>query len=162
MSLNSQRIRKVVSHKGQSGSALVVAIFILVVFAILAVGITKSISSSTDQNINEVLGTRALFAADSGNELVLQALFPLNGTPGVCTPDQQVYFATAGLEQCNVRMQCQSTNVGGINYYQIVSTGVCKAALAGSNSSKQSADVVCLANEVCVSRTIEVEAKDVP
>jgi MSHA biogenesis protein MshP len=162
MSLNrSEQMTSVNRINKQQGSSLVVAIFILVVFAILALGITKTISSSTEQNVNEILGTRAMLAAETGNEIVLQQIFPLNGAAANCLASQQFYFAASGLESCNVQMSCQSTTVGGVNYYQVQSTGVCKAGLKGSNSTNDTNDVICLANEVCVSRTIEVEAKDV-
>ena len=149
-----------ISVKRQRGSALVMAVFIIVVMSILAIGISKTISSSTDQTANEVLGTRALMAAESGNELVLAQLFPVTGGGGSCTASQQMYFSVAGLLSCNVQATCSNNTSGGTDYYQIVSTGVCKQALVGNNSSKQAQDLTCSADQICVSRTLEVEAKE--
>lgn len=142
----------------QRGSSLIVAVFLIVVFAILSLGITQTISSSTDQNINEILGTRALLAAESGNEIALQQLFPISGLAPNCVATQQTYFYTDGLLHCNVLTSCKEQTVSDVSYYQVVSTGICKAFLQGSNANKQSIDSRCLANELCVSRTIEVEA----
>lgn len=146
-------------RKKQQGSSLIIAVFIIVVFAILSLSITRTISSSTDQNVNEILGTRALLAADTGTEVVLQQLFPLNVTSHNCIAKQHLYFNTQGLENCSVVVQCQETNVGNNDYFEIVSTGICKAGLSGSSSSPSSSDERCLSLETCVSRTIEVEAR---
>lgn len=149
----------VAQRKNQQGSALIIAVFIIVVFAILSLSITRTISSSTDQNVNEILGTRALLAADSGTEVVLQQLFPLNVSSHNCIAKQHLYFNTAGLENCSVVVQCQETSVGNNDYFEIVSTGICKAGLSGNSISPSAADERCLSQEVCVSRTIEVEAR---
>ena len=145
--------------KGQQGSSLIIAVFIIVVFAILSLSITRTISSSTDQNVNEILGTRALLASDTAAELVLSQLFPLNNAPESCLANQQLYFATAGLENCNAVVSCQETTIGNQQYFEIVSTGVCKAVLIGNSGAPVADDVRCMALETCVSRTLEVEAR---
>ncbi len=145
--------------KNQQGSSLVVAVFLLLVFGILSMGITQTISSSIDQNTNEIIGTRAFLAAEAGNEVVLQQLFPLDSAPSACISQQQLYFNVDGLQNCNVLARCQAFVESGVTYYEIVSTGVCKQSMQGSNTSKVSADYNCLAYEFCVSRTLEVEAK---
>lgn len=159
MYLNIKPALQPTSLAKQAGSSLIVAVFLVVVFAILSLGITQTISSSNDQSINEILGTRALLAADSGNEFVLQQLFPINSNVSNCQASQQLYFNVDGLLHCNVVMQCSEETILNSSYFQVVSTGVCKAGLQGSNSNKLILDATCLANEVCVSRTIEVEAK---
>lgn len=143
----------------QQGSALSIAVFIIVAMSLLVAAISKSISSSTDQSIQEVLGTRALLAAESGNELVLAMLFPLDtpsltSCPVITPPD---FSAIDGLKNCVVSTQCSyiDPDAQGTSYYLVESTGVCKALLAGNIS-----DFTCSnADDVCVSRSIEVEAK---
>jgi len=141
----------------QRGSALIVAVFIIVVIAALAAGLTKILSASSDQVISEVLGTRAMLAAEAGNERVLAQLFPIDTSASVCLASQQQYFtAVTGLMNCNVRTLCTERTTGGLDYYSVVSTGVCKAALVGGGDAS---DLTCGSSEVCVSRSIEVEAK---
>lgn len=164
MSLKPTKNRKTTFNKlptatKQRGSSLVIAVFIIVVFAILSLSITQTISSSTDQNVNEILGTRSLLAADTATELVLTQIFPLNNAPYSCIAKQQLYFATAGLENCNAVVSCQEVSIGNNDYFEIVSTGVCKAALVGNSGAPASADEICSALETCVSRTLEVEAR---
>lgn len=146
-------------YKKQKGSSLILAVFIIVVFAILSISITKTISSSTDQNVNEILGTRALLSADSATELTLLQLFPHNGAAYNCIANQRLYFEVTGLESCTAVVSCQESNIGNTDYFDIVSTGVCKSKLAGSAAAPDSSDTVCAAFETCVSRTIEVEAR---
>ena len=137
----------------QKGSALAIAVFIIVIMAALAAGISKSISSSSDQLVFEVLGTRALFAAESANEMALAKLFPISGS-GTCTAEQTLYFNVDGARNCATKTYC-SNNVGGTSqYFQVFSTAVCKAQMVNNSS-----DFICSNEKVCVSRTIEVEAK---
>jgi len=146
------------TRTSQNGSALAIAVFIIVVMAVLAAGITKSISSSSDQVVYEVLGTRALFAAESANEKGLAQIFPLTGSANVsvCVASQTTDFSQIGLVNCVATTTCtlnEPTN-SNTKYYQIVSTGVCKARLLNDAS-----DYSCGNEKICVSRTIEVEAK---
>ncbi|MDU0113716.1 MSHA biogenesis protein MshP [Psychrosphaera aquimarina] len=138
----------------QKGSALAIAVFIIVIMAALAAGISKSISSNTDQLVFEVLGTRALFAAESANEIALAQLFPVSGGVGICTAEQSLYLNVDGLRNCAVKTYCSNKSPGASQYYQVVSTAVCKA-----NMNNNSSDFICTNEKVCVSRTIEVEAK---
>lgn len=144
----------------QSGSALVIAIFIIVVMSALAAGIQSNISASADQSVHEVLGTRALFAAESGNEMALAQIFPVSGAAPNCQPPQQIYFQKAGLEQCVVTTSCQDQETSNTDYYSVVSTGICKGSLTGNAASPAVADFSCSSSDnICVSRSIEVEAK---
>ena len=143
----------------QNGSALAIAVFIIVVMAVLAAGITKSISSSSDQVVYEVLGTRALFAAESANERMLALIFPIaidGSDEAACVSSQSTKFTQPGLVNCVATTDCTLNEPTGSNtkYYQVVSTGVCKARLLGDTS-----DFSCGNEKICASRTIEVEAK---
>lgn len=146
----------------QSGSAMIIAVFIIVVMAVLATSLNKNIASSTSQVTNEVLGTRALLAAEAANERALVALFPLDGSAPACpVGDQQFYFTGIGFNQCVALTSCTTrTTADGSQYFRIGSTGVCKSSFVGSNNTPNLSDVNCLSSDkVCVSRTVEVEAK---
>ena len=165
----------------QRGSALIIAVFILVVMGFLAAGLTKTISASTDQVVNEVLGTRALLAAEAGNEMVLAQLFEVNASltagdlDALCTSTSgsstthRRYFSdddgvlnasdVVGLLSCAVQSSCARRTYGGVDFFSVSSTGVCKSRLSGNQASPALGDFSCTAEQVCVSRTLVVEAK---
>lgn len=148
-------------YRTQRGSSLIIAVFIIVVMAVLATSLNKNIASSSSQVNYEVLGTRALLASEAGNEAMLTQLFPIDGSGAICpVGTQQRYLTTAGLNQCTVASTCSETTIEGKTYYSIVSTGVCKVNFVGDNSNPNLADANCTSSDaLCVSRTVEVEAK---
>lgn len=151
------RLKKINKNRSsQTGSALAIAVFIIVVMALLAAGISKSISSSSEQTVFEVYGTRALFAAESANERMLALIFPISidgSDAAACVSSQSTKFTQPGLVNCVATTTCTLNEPVGSDtqYYQIVSTGVCK--------TYESTDVSCGNEKICASRTIEVEAK---
>jgi len=157
MFLNVSNLRQ------QQGGALIVAVFVVVVMSALAVGITRNISSSSEQIVYEVMGTRALMAAETGNQMVLMQLFPLNSAVRSCATIgaiQTEYFTAGALTQCTVTATCSEQTVGGTTYFSISSTGVCKDRHAGTKVSPATADYSCANTDaLCVSRRIEIEAK---
>ena len=124
----------------QSGSALVVAIFVIVVMALISVGLTAMIQDTSRNAAWDVLGTRAELAAYSGLEQALAELFPLN-------PDRPFYSCSdvtnepelggAGFSSCSVEVicievrECKADNSGGIEelnnacFYELQATGQC-------------------------------------
>lgn len=157
----NKRDRKTDLLRKQYGSSLIIAVFIIIVMSLLAASLSRNLSSSSAQVNNEVLGTRALFAAESGNEKALAQIFPTaTGAVSSCIASQQMYLTTTGFGQCTVVSSCSSNLSGGVNYYYVSSTGVCKVGLSGNNSSPNSNDALCLSSDkICVSRTVDIEAK---
>ncbi len=128
----------------QSGSALVIAIFIIVVMTLLGSALVKMVSSNAETIAYEVIGTRAFQAAQAGAQKKMSILFPLLPSSGTCTVDSEYDFSTIeGLENCKaVDVNCiQDATVSGVSYYSITSTGQCNVA------------------GVFTSRTIEIKAK---
>ena len=62
----------------QSGSALVIAIFVLVIMTLLGSALIRMQSSSAETVVYEVMGTRAYAAAQTGIQWQLKEVFPLN------------------------------------------------------------------------------------
>lgn len=156
------------SLKTQQGGALAIAVFVIIVMSLLTTAISRSISASSAQTVQEVWGTRALLAAESGNELALAILFPIAaGAPvsnGVCadvTPTTRYFTSVVGLENCQVITSCSQNNaVSTETFFLIESVGVCKDQVQGTNVSPDLADFQCsYQDQVCVSRRIEIEAK---
>jgi MSHA biogenesis protein MshP len=130
----------------QQGSALIIAIFIIVVMTLLVAALSKLLTSSTESISYEVLGTRAFFAAQSGMEQGLVQLFPLItaadpvGSSSYCaiaageltgsaTASAYPLNATIGLQSCSFTLSCNSgratTAVTETIYYQLTSIGTC-------------------------------------
>ncbi len=131
----------------QNGSALVLALFIIVIVTLLGTALVRMISSNAETIAYEVLGTRAYQAAQAGAQIKLKKLFPLSD-PSECTaidPNNPNDFSGIdGLDNCQASVDCSADRtVDGITYYTITSTGQCEFL------------------EVFTSRTIEVKARSV-
>lgn len=126
----------------QQGSALVVAVFIIVVMLAIVLALSRILLSSSDSVVYEVQGTRALFAAQSGIELALTELFPRSGANS-CS-NWTFNFATAGLTGCEAQVQCSAQPVASEQLSQLY--------LLQSTAS-------CNANEFITSRSIELEVR---
>ncbi|MDT0603311.1 MULTISPECIES: hypothetical protein [Thalassotalea] len=134
-------------HK-QSGSSLVIAIFVIVIISMLGAALVKMIRSSSDSIVYEVLGTRAYNAAQIGLQWQLQQLFPLDNTNqltcAAVSNNPPDISSHAGLEHCQVNAPISCNDEGeilGTRYYTITSTGQCEVA------------------GVITSRTLEVQAR---
>lgn len=151
--------------KKQQGSALIIAIFIIVVMTLLVGALSRLLSSSSENTIYEVLGTRAFFAAQSGIEQGLAQLFPVSanstyceigvdgrspavnppdalnirvnsGLAGIAEEQTQGFNNIAGLQGCSYTLNCTSgrkvDDDSAVRYYQLISTGYCKAGAVES------------------------------
>ena len=131
----------------QRGSMLVIAIFVIIVFSLLGLTLTRLLASSSDAIIHEVYGLRALNAARTGVEQAISSAFPLHPATPSCSaaPVAPVNFNPniKGLENCSYQAGCQAitvTDVATYTYYRFESTGSC------------------LVGEILVSRRISVDA----
>ena len=110
----------------QRGFSLPVAIFILVVMALLGAAIINIMLSGQQGVSSEVLSTRAFFSAESGAQYALGQVFPLDGSPGSCqAPYPTLNLTSSGLAGCRAEVSCSSTTIGSDLYYTITSTGSC-------------------------------------
>ncbi|RVU33068.1 type II secretory pathway component [Rheinheimera riviphila] len=116
--------------KASNGSSLVMALFIIVLMSVLLLALGRQlISSSTSVSI-EVQGNRAFNAAQSGLQLALTQLFPLNTTESCAAVAVSFSFNQPGLQSCTATLSCsQVTNpdVPTRPLYQLTSTGSCQA-----------------------------------
>jgi len=146
MSLNMMQL-KILKSKSQ-GSALIMAVFVILVMTVLGAALMRILSSSSESVAYEVLGTRAFAAAQTGVQWQLQQVFPL-GAAAVACPGQAFIDAnkpvitnTIGLNNCQIsELSCADFVHDGIRYYQVTSTGQC--------------DI----NGEVTSRTVEVQAR---
>ncbi len=111
----------------QNGFSLPAAIFILVIMALLAAAMVSLLDKGNKSVTQEVLSTRAFFAAESGAQFVLGQLFSLNGGAANCSASSSLTFNSNGFAGCSSSMSCVSRNISGEIYFTINSTGTCAA-----------------------------------
>jgi len=133
------------SKTTHAGSALVIALFVIIVMTLLGTALIRMLSSEAESIVYEVLGTRAFQAAQSGLQIKLQERFPLLPNPGTCNTTDTIDFSTIeGLKNCKaINVSCSNEPpINGVNYYRIKSTGQCEVA------------------GILTSRTLEVQVRD--
>lgn len=119
----------------QRGIGLPAAIFVITLMVSISVAIQLLVSQNAEQFEEEVQLTRAFYAAESGANFAMNALFPPDEFPqydttAIC-PDNagspRVYeFEADGLRSCSAEVTCVTdATVDGVNYYTITSEGIC-------------------------------------
>lgn len=116
----------------QRGSMLVISLFVILVLALLGVAMTRMIAATSQATVVEVSGLRALTAAQSGAQVLLQQTFPLNSPIQVCSTtitSPTGFSDIEGLTGCSYIATCttESVNKNGVanNYYRFSSIGQC-------------------------------------
>ncbi|MFT4993404.1 MAG: MSHA biogenesis protein MshP [Paraglaciecola sp.] len=129
----SQRLNRGQPRLEQQGSMLIIALFLIIVMALLGLTLSRLLSASSDAIIYEVYGQRALNAANAGSEAQIALTFPVSGVASCSTTIGPTidFSSVPGLEGCAVSAQCTQFSVvdGGVTltYYKFSSTGTCKA-----------------------------------
>jgi MSHA biogenesis protein MshP len=126
----------------QSGISMAFLLFAIIIISLLAAGLIQMNASANLANAQQVISTRAFFAAESGAQLQALRIFPVNGAAASC--GAQVYnFSVAGLNGCRATTSCNVISVNSENYYQVISAGQCN-----------------IGQPLQATRTIEVRLKD--
>ena len=117
------------SLRSQTGSALVVAIFIITVISMMAVAMIKINASQAVTTTQEILGTRAWFAAHSGIEISLNTLFPIGDPNQMLTCAAIVtQIPLVDFDGCSVTVKCDEfsgDSTETTRRIQLRSTGRC-------------------------------------
>lgn len=127
----------------QAGISMAFLLFAIIIMSLLAAGLMRLNSQSTTANTQQVISTRAFFAAESGAQLQAMALFPVSGV-GACANQIYNFSTTNGLSGCTATTSCTNTTINGVNYYQVNSVGQCNAG-----------------QPLQATRTIQVRLKDI-
>ena len=138
----------------QRGSAIMIALFVIVIMGLLAAAMGRFLLDSSEKNTLEVRSVRALMAAQSGLEIGLYRLYPNDHWDAQqCAALTAIPFAVPGLVDCNVVLTCKPVVVsaaGGTQTgYSFQSTGACGHS-----------DVKSPNPDFAVSRTLVAEAFD--
>ncbi|ACA88656.1 hypothetical protein [Shewanella woodyi] len=144
----------------QSGSALIIGIFVITVMFLMATALLNVLEDADEQVNLEVWGTRAFAAANSGADRALSQLFPLTATDNTATSCTNVTSSwnigndnptLVGFHACSIVITCDDTNtINTVTQYLITSTATCQTGDCASNDG----------NCLRVSRSVEVEARD--
>ncbi|CUS47449.1 MAG: MSH system minor pilin protein MshP [Idiomarinaceae bacterium HL-53] len=118
------------SLKRHDGSFLVIAIVVILVMSLVALALYQISVSNARATVAEVYGARAYQAAQSGLQVFLTELYPLDeegAVPAACNA-QNYTFTTSGLENCEAIVTCSDDTFDDyfVNRYSIVSQGVCE------------------------------------
>ncbi len=160
---NRSKIKPSKLQTKQQGSALMLSLFIIIVLTLFGSALVKVLSTSSEAIAQEVIGTRALMAANSAMQAELAALFPLATDAAIPNPVgtcnatnthtlQLSGHDIAGLYHCKASTTCNlyHTDIDSlISYYRLTSTGECGSSTIAANSK----------GVVRSSRTIQVEAR---
>jgi MSHA biogenesis protein MshP len=126
---------------------IVMALFAIIVLALLAGVLVNMISTSSNTVLYEVYGVRAKNAANAGIQELAIASFPLGSAPQQCNQtivSPTTFSSIQGFENCEFSARCTSTDISfeSENYrsFKFTSTGTCGFA------------------DVVVSRTVSVDA----
>lgn len=139
------------SLQKQQGSMLVIAIFIITVMLLLGMSMLRVINNADKSLTSEILGIRAFYSAQSGVDIGLARLFPINDGKNTITSCEQVTKPIdlpdeIGFKTCHVTLGCQATNITYkqqvITQYSLISNAIC-----GSGEHR-------------VNRVVQVEARN--
>jgi MSHA biogenesis protein MshP len=130
-----KHMRKALRH--QRGIGVPAALFVITILALLAVAINELVYQNAETFQEEVLLTRAFYAAESGAGFALNALFPPEEFPryqsdpannAICDAGPREYTLTAeGLNGCSISVSCAlDAEVDDVEYYSITSVGTCE------------------------------------
>lgn len=123
-----------ISHRRkQTGSMLVMALFVMVVISLLGITLVTTFSSTSQTLTYDVVGTRAYQTAQSGIQQVKANAMPIGGAPVACTGAQASPASLSqveGLANCRYDTLCTTTDVvkdgDDYRYYRFSSTGTCQ------------------------------------
>lgn len=120
----------------QRGFTLAIAVFILVIMALIGTAMVSMMQNSQQSVASSVLSTRAFFAAQTGAQLTLAKLFPLDGSAATCSASSPaISFTAIGLAGCSATVTCSSVSNAGKTYYTVHSAGRC--GLSGQSASRE-------------------------
>lgn len=113
------------SFSKQSGISLPVALFIITIMSLIAVAVNQMSATSSQSYSQNLLSTRAFYAAESGAQL--RAQDTLAAMPCSCggSADVEYDFTVIGLNQCSALTSCTSFIANGDTFCTVISIGRC-------------------------------------
>jgi len=118
--------------KKQSGSAIIIAIFVIIVISLLGASLMSLQRDSAEGTSYEVYAARAYLSAYSASEIALAQLFPLGSSvafEGNCTGaeiEPTLPGDNAGFHGCSAAYTCTIISSAVATRYRVVSSASCK------------------------------------
>ncbi|AEP28500.1 type II secretory pathway component [Glaciecola nitratireducens FR1064] len=116
----------------QSGSMIVMALFAIIVLALLAGTLVNMLSTSSNSVLFEVYGVRAKNAAQAGIQELAMTAFPLGAGPQLCNQvivNPATFASIPGFQSCQFTARCTTSDINfngeDYRYYRFSSTGSC-------------------------------------
>ena len=127
MSLKLHLVSPRAKRRSQSGSALVIAIFVLLLGSLILLALARLSTSSGTSLIYEVQGQRSYWLAKSTLELGLVQLFPLNQTAQSCSAVNTAVrsWNSQDWTGCQSQLTCNESAIDGKRWFRLVSTAQC-------------------------------------
>ena len=124
MSLNQQFQP---SAQRQSGSSLIIAIFVILFGTLILLALARLTTSSSTTLIYEVQGQRSYWLAKSTLDLGFVQLFPLNQAAQSCTAvnTSMRNWNSNDWAGCQSQLTCDDETVDGKKWYRLTSTAWC-------------------------------------
>lgn len=115
------------SAQRQSGSALIIAIFVILLGSLILLALARLSTASGTTLIYEVQGQRSYWLAKSTLELGLVQLFPLSQAAQSCAAVNTSVrnWNSNDWAGCQSWLTCTDTTIEGKRWYRLVSTAQC-------------------------------------
>ena len=115
------------SAQRQSGSALIIAIFVILFGSLILLALARLSTSSSTTLIYEVQGQRSYWLAKSTLDLGFVQLFPLNQAAQSCTAvnTSMRNWNSDDWAGCRSQLTCDDETVDGKKWYLLTSTAWC-------------------------------------
>jgi MSHA biogenesis protein MshP len=124
--------RRVTKTARQGGSMIVMALFAIIVLALLAGTLVNMLSTSSNSVLFEVYGVRAKNAAQAGIQELAMSSFPLGTGPQLCNQvivNPASFPSISGFQTCQFTARCTTSDINfngqDYRYYRFSSTGSC-------------------------------------
>jgi len=127
MSHKSLQLPQPLLRRRQSGSALVIAVFVLLFGSLILLALARLSTASGTSLIYEVQGQRSYWLAKSTLELGLVQLFPLNQPAQSCTAVNTAVrnWNSNDWVGCQSQLSCSEDSIDSKKWFRLVSTAQC-------------------------------------
>ncbi|MDY6978299.1 MAG: hypothetical protein SV201_00345 [Pseudomonadota bacterium] len=138
----------------QSGFSLPLAVFIIVIMALIGTAMVSLSQTGQRSVASEVQSIRTFYAAETGAQTAVAQLLPLDGSNPGCTAalsifdppspkstcavteeDASMTISTPELSGCTIDLCCAALTLAGDDYYRITSDADC--SFAGNDTRRR-------------------------
>lgn len=116
----------------QAGLGLATALFVITILGLIAVYMSRLVTSNTASFSEEMELVQSFYAAESGAQFAMNDIFfPLTVSSAQCPASTNYAFTTGALNTCSAAVSCEEIGVDvdgdGSNeaFYTITSAGSC-------------------------------------